>query len=275
MISAFGVTHSIEKSLKPNHIAALKNAASDYSLGNWRKQSYAHSRLELNRISEAGPLAQRMTISRGMYKKPLGRLTRTKRKVRDQNRKPIFGNPEVAKSYVPGVGYKAAAKLDHVERHIVRNATLGNAAARKKGIVRPQSGRTEINPGIKTPRGKLKQVFPQYSKAETGSPNNMEGFSLINGRGGGMAFVHRDAHDPAATYRHEMAHIGPRRNPVHFQERVKDETRKGREEGRADFIAHGKPTTGQYPGGEQFQRGYNEVQGKMAAAKWRKQNRKS
>lgn len=179
----------------------------------------------------------------------------------------------ISKSFVPGVGYKAAKTLDTTERHIVRNATLGAKAARKAGIKRPQSGRTQINPGTETPRGKLKQVWPQYSRHDTGMPH-AEGFSLINGRGGGTVVVHRDAVNPKATYRHEMAHIAPRRNPVHFQDRVKNETRKGREEGRADFIAHGKTTTGQYPGGEEFQRGYNEVQGKMAAAKFRSQLRR-
>lgn len=185
----------------------------------------------------------------------------------------------VSKSFVPGQGFKAANKLDDVERHIVRNATLGGKAARtktgsseKKAVRRQGEGknRTKIYEGVRTDRGKLTKVVA--NRRQTGAGPQVQGFSQPDGRGGGRVVIHDDA-DFKTTARHEMAHITPKRNPVRFFERTKDSNRLGREEGRADFVASGKQTAGQYPGNDQFKRGYNEVQGRMAAAKWRKDNR--
>ncbi len=92
--SAFGIEHGddIAKGLKPRHLDAMKRVGEDRSLGGWKKAQYARDRVNLHGISEYGKTAERMTISRGMYKKPLGRLTRVKRSDRDKNRKPIFGD---------------------------------------------------------------------------------------------------------------------------------------------------------------------------------------
>lgn len=192
-----------------------------------------------------------------------------------------FGVEHFSKSYVPGQGFKSASKLDAIERHIVRNATLGGKNARKlvgtteqRAAQKQKRGgnRTKIYEDIPTKqRGKLTKVVA--NRAQTGRPSSVQGFSQPDGRGGGRVVIHDDA-DFASTARHEMAHIAPKRNPVNFFDRVKDPKRLGKEEGRADFRAHGKQTNGQYPGGEDFQQGYNEVQGKMAAAKWRKNQKR-
>ena len=185
------------------------------------------------------------------------------------------------KSYVPGSGYKPAKVLDHIERHIVRNKAAGNLAHnRKNGGIIPRAemrepSRTKMYPDRgDIPKGKLKQVFPQFTRAETGAPPGTEGFSRPNGRGGGEVFVHRDAQNAKATYRHEMAHIKPKRNIVRFQQRMKDDFKRGREEGRADYIGHGKKTKGSYPGNDQFQRGYNDVQNRMLRAKRQKEGKR-
>lgn len=180
----------------------------------------------------------------------------------------------ICKSYVPGSGYKSAKALSDVERHIVRNKALGNSAAFKaKGSPAknaPSSKGRRIYEGQETQRGKLTRVVA--SRSQTGKPQ-VEGFSQPDGRGGGRVVIHDDA-DFKTTAKHEMAHITPKRNPVRFYERVKDETRLGREEGRADYIAHGKQSTGSYPGSSQFKRGYDEVQGKMAQSAFLKEKRK-
>lgn len=190
----------------------------------------------------------------------------------------------VFKSYVPGVGYKPAKALDYAERHILHNATMGAKTQRKTGKGTPEQvarlrhkfgmNRKEIWPGTKTKRGKLTRVVT--SRNDTGG---VEGYSQPDGRGGGKVAIAVDANFKT-TSRHEMAHIKPKRNPVRMQERFSEGKRVslggtrtlGREEGRADYIAHGKPTPGQYPGSSDFKSGYNEVQNKMASAKRRKRS---
>ena len=183
----------------------------------------------------------------------------------------------VFKSYVPGVGYKPAKALDYAERHILHNATMGAKTQRKSGKGTPEQvarlrqkiwmNRKEIWPGTKTKRGTLTRVIT--SRSETGG---VGGYSQPDGRGGGRVAIAADA-DFKTTSRHEMAHIKPKRNPVRMQERLAPGSRRlGREEGRADYIAHGKPTPGQYPGSSDFQSGYNEVQNNMASAKRRKRS---
>ena len=96
MYSAFGIDHGeISKSLKPRHIHGLMSAASDDSLGNWRHAQYARDRLNLHGIKDIAKkpeVAQRMTISRGMYKKSMGRLVRVRDGRRAQNRKAVLGD---------------------------------------------------------------------------------------------------------------------------------------------------------------------------------------
>lgn len=92
------------------------------------------------------------------------------------------------------------------------------------------------------------------------------GHSQPNGKGGGILRMNPNAapEDQAATYKHEMAHLSPKRNPHRLAERTQNSPlRAGREEGRADFTGRGKMTPGAYPGGEDFQRGYNQVQRSM------------
>lgn len=261
MISAFGVEHTeISKVLmyyrKPT-LSAVKQAAVEMA-----KAPKRPVRGQLKRAPE---------LDRKDYIAPDGVQVR-------------WRGGGVAKSFVPGKGYTAATKLSDVERHIVRNKALGNSAMyRAKGGRMKQAekaqphlktDRTQIYPEHKTTKGKIVRIGPpQLTNKDLGLPDTHQGFSKPNGRGGGDVFVLNNAADRHATYRHEMAHIKPKRNIVNFQSRRQDPVRSGREEGRADFTAHGKPTTGQYPGGDDFQRGYNEVQGKMAAAKWRKDNR--
>lgn len=174
----------------------------------------------------------------------------------------------VRKSFVPGGGFKRAKGLTEIERHIVRNKAQGNRAMLRQGqSQKPSAKGRKIWEGIETKRGKLNQVMA--SRTQTGAGPHIQGFSNPDGRGGGRVVIHTDA-DFKTTARHEMAHIKPKRNPVTMQARLKNPERLGREEGRADFLAHGKQSTGSYPGDDTFKRGYNETQGRMAAAKWRK-----
>ncbi len=186
----------------------------------------------------------------------------------------------IEKSFVPGQGYKSAKKLTDIERHIVRNKSLGNRAAFKtKGVPfknAPASSGNKLYPKLNSSkRGALTRVVAH--RKETGAPHGVQGFSQPDGRGGGRLVIHSDVKGKEfqETARHEMAHIAPKRNPHRFFQRVNsDPKRLGRDEGRADFVASGKQTTGQYPGDRAFKEGYNEVQGKMAAAQYRKNLRK-
>ncbi len=191
----------------------------------------------------------------------------------------------ISKSYVPGKGYRAAKNLLPKDRALVRAKAQGKtirlktASGATKDIkaqpnrmknARRAKGR-QIHQGIKTERGKLTKLM--MSRTQSGPLGHAEGYSLPDGRGGGHVVVH-DGADFKTTAAHEMAHIKPRRNPVHMANRLKNQNKLGKEEGRADFSAHGRQTTGQYPGSQMFQGGYNEVQGKMAAAQYRKKLRK-
>ena len=101
---------------------------------------------------------------------------------------------------------------------------------------------------------------------------DLAGYARANGRGGGTIKVN-PAHSPeerALTVKHEMAHITPKRNIHTLHARTVDPVRAGGEEGRADFLAHGGKSKGAYPGGPQFQRGYNRVQNKMHRARQQK-----
>lgn len=107
---------------------------------------------------------------------------------------------------------------------------------------------------------------PHHKLVPTGE--QLLGMSRPNGKGGGILRMNLKAPNQDVTYAHEMAHLKPKRNPARFFERIGEDQRKlGREEGRADFIGNkNKKTPGNYPGSEEFQRGYNEVQHKMAGS---------
>lgn len=190
----------------------------------------------------------------------------------------------IHKSFLPTGAAKPAHALTEVERKLIRAKASGKTIKLKtksggEKLVRstpnraknaPSAAGRTIYPGTRMPGGKLTKVIA--SRSQTGQGLHVQGFSQPDGRGGGRIVIHNDA-DFKATSKHEMAHITPRRNPHTFFRRAQNPERLGREEGRADFLAHGRQTTGQYPGPDNFQRGYNEVQGKMASAKWRKDRR--
>lgn len=195
-----------------------------------------------------------------------------------------LGFNSVGKSFNPITGsYKKATQLSGLERKVIGAKAKGKTVKLKtksgaEKIVKPAGNRAknapsskgrQIYPGVKTQRGKLTKVMASRGQSAPSGLGHTEGYSLPDGRGGGHVVVHTDANFKT-VHAHEMAHIKPKRNPVRLSERRQSPLVQGREEGRADFIAHGKQTTGQYPGGQMFQGGYNEVQGKMAAAKFRK-----
>lgn len=197
-------------------------------------------------------------------------------KYRKLDRKP-FG-----KSYVPKVGYKPALELLDSERAMIGRRVSRPTKSKfehppNKGLSRKLSskwrkggfpaldGSKEITVENKIPR--RSRLFGAVSGKK------LEGQAFLNGRGGGHIIV--DGRMKGRQYRealkHEEAHLKPRRNPVNAQFRMRSSSRRlGREEGRADFIASGKPTQGQYPGDQDFQMGYFEVQSKMNRAKHHK-----
>ena len=199
-----------------------------------------------------------------------------------RNVKGSLARAVVGKSYIPTKGYKPANQLSAMERKIVGAKASGKTVRLRRSdgsttdVKRtpnrmknaPSAKGKKIYEGFETPRGKLTKVVASRHQTgmHQGALTQVEGFSQPDGRGGGRIVIHDDA-DFKKTAAHELQHILPRRNPHRFFERAKDPVRLGREEGRADFMANGKPTPGQYPGSAQFKSGYNEVQNKMASAK--------
>lgn len=186
----------------------------------------------------------------------------------------------VSKSYVPGVGFGAASELSRRGRDAVKAGVATSRASRKTMGTTEQFAqkntpkKRKIYPGEKTPLKSLVKKPSARLDRKAKNDGSLAGYSRPNGRGGGYVKVYHDVPDKELTMRHEMAHITPRRNPHTLQVRTQDPTRLGREEGRADFIAHGKKTPSHYPDqtGEErkFQRGYNEVQRKMHGARRQK-----
>lgn len=191
----------------------------------------------------------------------------------------------VAKSYVPGQGYKAAKDLGHFDKLKIRN--------NRKPLKQNNSAKgREVHPGMNQAlgtdmlAGRVKQLqfstsgktnqmarkrgigvsrYTQKDDFGGNSGGQVKGFALPNNRGGGRLVLARDA--DKHILRHELQHLKPKRNPHTLNVRGEDPIRRGREEGRADYLAHGKATPGSYPGDDQFKQGYNEVQYKMARAK--------
>jgi len=99
VISAFGVEHGdISKALKPQHIAALQRAKAKTGVNfkDFRNSLYADDRLTNHGLQEhGGDIARRMDITRSYNHKGMARLTRTKRSLRDKNRKAsgVFSAP--------------------------------------------------------------------------------------------------------------------------------------------------------------------------------------
>lgn len=171
----------------------------------------------------------------------------------------------ISKSYMgPGKGYKAASKLSAAERKDVKgnvelNGFLRSIAPKSPMQNRPSSKGRKVMQGTTLPKGRK-----VTTKVENMGPGQ-HGSSIWNGRGGGEIKISPKA--PANTDKHEMAHVSPKRNPHRALMRFKDPVKRGREEGRADFIAEGKRTPGVYRGSKEFESGYNEVQGRMSNAR--------
>ena len=91
-------------------------------------------------------------------------------------------------------------------------------------------------------------------------------YAQPNGKGGGRIFGGRDELRDKSTLAHEGAHLAPKRNPHTFIDRYQKPLQRGREEGRADFIAGRRDYPFDTP---TEQRGYDEVQ------RWMRQNKGS
>lgn len=133
--SAFGVDHGgISKSLKPQHVAALRRATSEahddgFAWKPFRDRQYAGARLMNHSIQDAGKdIAPRMTISRGMGKDTMKRMTRTRRADRDKNRKPIFATT-VGKSLPSALRGSGKAK-ELYGQHLKAAKTYGSDHSR-------------------------------------------------------------------------------------------------------------------------------------------------
>lgn len=193
----------------------------------------------------------------------------------------------INKSYVsPGVGTKGYMKAKDLtpgmrsmigRRTKTKTSAENNIPGRK---VKGQSakGQTMYDTETRSMKRKISTdlVQPHHEDPRLkGKGYKLLGHSQPNGRGGGILRMNTNASaaEQATTYRHEVAHLTPKRNPTRFFERTSDPKRLGREEGRADFVAHGKKTPGQYPGEASFQRGYNQTQRKLSEASARKKKR--
>lgn len=193
---------------------------------------------------------------------------------------------KVKKSYVPGVGYKALSSLGRVRRGQVREGVeyasrvRANAGSRfKQGNLGGPQGKgakgRKLWEGQRTPMNRQIKVSSRPTAVSRDNPG-IAGYAMANGRGGGKVKVFNSAHatpeDAAITRAHEIAHVTPKRNIPRLHERTNNPRVSGREEGRADFIAHGGKSPGAYhDDSPEFQRGYREVQHKMHLARQGKQ----
>lgn len=165
----------------------------------------------------------------------------------------------------------AATRLSEDDKRQVRMTVAEGKRNRRFGWGQPPSSEgNHLYANHKLDRGQLK---PTVLRHQTASPRDSRSLKILgtaqpNGRGGGAVDLFRGATENTA--RHEQAHIAPRRNPLRFFERTRDETRHGREEGRADYLASGHHSSyaeeDHYPGTPKFRQGYAEVQDRMRAA---------
>jgi len=193
-----------------------------------------------------------------------------------------IANGLIIKSFIPGKGWVKAAELTKpgkraLSEHVAYTGRVrGNRGMHPEAYAakyRQAKGR-KIHPGFKTTMNRKVTVNRKPTMESLEEPG-LAGYARPNGRGGGTVKVFPHNMDPeqtAITIKHETAHITPKRNIHTFHRRINSSTRiQGREEGRADYIAHGGKSKGAYaeddPG---FNRGYNEVQRKMHAAAQRK-----
>lgn len=143
-----------------------------------------------------------------------------------------------------------------------RNPEYGEARTWKKAI------------GHKMPEGrKVKVKNTKIDQDPFSIMSETVAQSAPNGKGGGIIRMSPKlkGKERKQTLRHEKAHLTPKRNPFRITTINRSQKKSGGEEGRADFIAAGKRTPGEYPGSKKFQRSYDEVQRKMHRAQKRKQ----
>lgn len=200
---------------------------------------------------------------------------------------------QISKSMLPGGRFVPASKLSAIGRgknraltEARRTLTLPKGQYIQGSPVKGVSakGRSMYEDGG-SHRGMGQKVHTDVQTHEHvsqfGNPSGGDGGTLLahsqpNGKGGGLLRMDPNQPGQEQTYKHEMAHLKPKRNPVRLFERTSTDTKRlGREEGRADFIGQGKKTPGRYPGDHRFQEGYDEVQTKMHRASQRpKKNRR-
>jgi hypothetical protein len=183
-----------------------------------------------------------------------------------------FGVEHIAKSYVSGKGWVKATDLTPGMKNLIRTRARnkgrgagGSATPGRKVEGQSAKGRTVYDRETRSMQRRIStDVLDSGDSRLKSLGYQVLGHSQPNGRGGGILRMNPRGANQEATYRHELAHLKPKRNPVRLSERTADSRRLGREEGRADFIGNrGKRTPGSYPGNKQFQRGYNEVQNRM------------
>lgn len=184
----------------------------------------------------------------------------------------------ISKSQIsPGVfkPITAASKLERakVGRRLAEGYKEGYGFAQRPGTSAGRKIWATQNTGMAS-KTKIVDSPEVHSKTlRDGKIVSLKGRSQFNGRGGGTITLYPGTHkfNRTQTLTHEMAHVAPRRNPWTAQQRMKDPYRLGREEGRADFTAHGVATPGGYGNrNPEFTRGYDEVQGRMGVARNRK-----
>ena len=197
---------------------------------------------------------------------------------------------KIKKSFVPGTGWVKAQKLapaqvTHMKDHLKpsefnfddmfaapKNRFAGRGIHNTYAHRSPSSasGR-KIWDDHPTPRdGKVTtSVIPApRSRRTTGAKSGPEagwgGDAAPDGKGGGRIRINQAiAPEKHATVRaHEMAHLAPKRNPTRLSTMQRNDVLRGREEGRADWMA-GRSS---YPGNKEFHTGYDHVQTKMRAA---------
>lgn len=171
----------------------------------------------------------------------------------------------ITKSYVGFGEWKSASQIPKETQRMLRTSKY--SPAHHVPWPHKRDKRASLN-GQPFNRKLGTKVVTRTENLPNSDGMQISGVAQPNGLGGGVITLGRRS--GATTERHEMAHLQPKRNPHTFQERRRDPAVRGREEGRADFIASGKATPNRYPGkGRGFGQGYREVQGKMTAAKRR------
>lgn len=195
-----------------------------------------------------------------------------------------------AKSYMGGGSYVRAVDLSRAGRESVRRATARQTSKRRLHLADSPNFRSkQIWLGIDSPKGREVKVVPAVSrpfapKEPYGSAlrrrlSSVTNSSLVrgkdygasarpNGQGGGTLSL--KPRTSKKTMLHEQAHLQPQRNAQNFQRRYLQPRSRGREEGRANYLAGIKnySSTRETTRGSAraFQEGYKEVTSNMTRA---------